>query len=324
MLLVIFSVIFLSVSSQAYTPPSGDNFLFFEPFLSSDIKQNGWILSQRSQYRHQSLIISARDDDGAFKDDLSLVLKEANQHYGLSKTFEKPISNEGEFVFQYEVKLDQGLTCGGAYVKLLRADDASDPTKLDNNSPYTIMFGPDKCGAGGKVHFILQHQNPISGKWEEKHYVEPPAPKTDKSTHLYTLVIRSDNSFEILIDQKSEKRGNLLEDMNPPINPPKFIDDPTDIKPEDWVDEAKIPDPDATKPDDWDEDAPEYIVDTNAEKPNDWLDDEPEMIPDPNALKPDDWDDEEDGEFEAPPIPNPKCETSSGCGVWSAPKKKKS
>jgi hypothetical protein len=29
----------------------------------------------------------------------------------------------------------------------------------------------------------------------------------DKKSHLYTLVIRPDNSFEILVDQKSEKKG---------------------------------------------------------------------------------------------------------------------
>lgn len=31
------------------------------------------------------------------------------------------------------------------------------------------------------------------------------------------------------------------------MNPPKEIDDPEDKKPEDWVEEAKIPDPEATK-----------------------------------------------------------------------------
>jgi len=35
---------------------------------------------------------------------------------------------------------------------------------------------------------------------------------------------------------KSE--GSLFENMEPPINPPKEIPDPADIKPTDWVDEA--------------------------------------------------------------------------------------
>jgi len=90
----------------------------------------------------------------------------------------------------------------------------------------------------------------------------------------------------------------LLEDFEPPVNPPKEIDDPEDKKPADWVDQEKISDPDAKKvcrypelmksevdvklqPNDWDEDAPYEILDMDAKKPDDWLDDEPETIADP-------------------------------------------
>jgi len=322
MLALVLSVLLLSSFSQAYIPPDGNELLFLETFPTTNIEESGWVLSTKSNYKDQPVTISEYGGSGIFKDDLTLTLNEEFKFYGLSKPFPHPISNDGEFVFQYEVKLDEGLTCGGAYVKLLRAEDNSDLTQLDSNSPYTIMFGPDKCGGSSKVHFILQHQNPISKKWEEKHFTSPPVPKTDKSTHLYTLVIRKDNSFEIFIDQKSERKGNLLEDMDPPVNPPKYIDDPDDKKPADWVDESTIVDVNAKKPDDWDETAPEFIVDLDAVKPEGWLDDEPEMIHDPKAIKPDDWDDEEDGEFEAPLIPNPKCEEAPGCGVWSPPVKK--
>lgn len=47
------------------------------------------------------------------------------------------------------------------------------------------------------MHFILRHQNPVSGEWEEKHADNVPAPKKDKKSHLYTLVVRPDNSFEM-------------------------------------------------------------------------------------------------------------------------------
>lgn len=51
----------------------------------------------------------------------------------------------------------------------------------------------------------------------------------------------------MLINGKSEKKGSLLENFEPPVNPPKEIDDPEDSKPDDWVDEATIPDPEAKK-----------------------------------------------------------------------------
>merc|ERR1712025_351506 len=111
-----------------------------------------------------------------------------------------------------------------------------------------------------------------------------------------TLVVRSDNTYEIFVDKETKKSGSLLEDFEPPVNPPKQIDDPEDKKPEDWVDEAKINDPDASKPDDWDEDAPKDIIDEAATQPSGWMVDEPFQIPDPQAEQPEDWDEEDDGE----------------------------
>ncbi|CAG8667494.1 1444_t:CDS:2, partial [Scutellospora calospora] len=93
-------------------------------------------------------------------------------------------------------------------------------------------------------------------------------------------------------------------------------------KPDDWVDNPKIPDPSAKKPADWDEDAPYEIPDEDAKKPEGWLDTEPLNIPDPESKKPDDWDDEEDGDWIPPTIPNPKCEEAPGCGEWKRPNKR--
>ncbi len=49
----------------------------------------------------------------------------------------------------------------------------------------------------------------------------PSVTHADKLPHLYTLVVRHDNSFSILIDGDSVKEGSLLEDMAPSVNPPK-------------------------------------------------------------------------------------------------------
>uniref|UniRef100_A0A6B2L2U2 Calnexin n=1 Tax=Arcella intermedia TaxID=1963864 RepID=A0A6B2L2U2_9EUKA len=231
--------------------------------------------------------------------------------------FDQEINNEGkDLLIQYELRLQKDLDCGGAYIKLLTSSTL--PPRLadfSNEVPYTIMFGPDKCGATNKVHFILRHLNPVSKAYEEKHLTNPPPIQVDTLTHLYSLIIRKDNSFSILVDNSEVRSGSLLEDMTPPVNPPKEIDDPMDKKPKDWVDEDKIPDPVAVKPDDWDETLPATIVDPDDEKPEGWLDNEPLSIPDPNVPKPADWDDELDGDWEAPSVPNPKCE-EVGCGEW--------
>ncbi|TPX31722.1 hypothetical protein SmJEL517_g04993 [Synchytrium microbalum] len=255
--------------------------------------------------------------------DKALVIKTAAAHHAISYKFDKPIDPTGKpLVIQYEVKLQNGLECGGAYMKLLTYDPKFEAGKFQDSTPYTIMFGPDKCGFTNKVHFIFRHKSPKSGEIEEKHMNAPPQSKTDKLSNLYTLIVHPNNTFFININEEQVKTGSLLEDFTPSVNPPKEIDDPEDKKPADWIDEPKIADPDATKPDDWDEDAPLEVADDDATKPGDWLDDEPETIPDPEAEKPDDWDDEEDGDWVAPTVANPKCEKASGCGVWKRPMKR--
>uniref|UniRef100_A0A3P8PIG0 Calmegin n=1 Tax=Astatotilapia calliptera TaxID=8154 RepID=A0A3P8PIG0_ASTCA len=256
--------------------------------------------------------------------DQGLVLKSRAKHHAISAMLDKPFVFKDEpLVIQYEVNFQDGIDCGGAYIKLLSDTGSLNLEQFHDRTPYTIMFGPDKCGEDYKLHFIFRHKNPLNRDMEEKHAkradVDLKKFYTDKKTHLYTLLLNPDNSYELFIDQSSVSRGNLLEDMVPPVNPPKEIDDPNDSKPDDWDERAKIPDPEAVKPDDWDEDAPAKIEDPDALKPEGWLDDESEFVPDPNAEKPEDWDEEMDGEWEAPQIPNPACETAPGCGVWKRP-----
>uniref|UniRef100_A0A8C9YJY8 Calmegin n=1 Tax=Sander lucioperca TaxID=283035 RepID=A0A8C9YJY8_SANLU len=214
--------------------------------------------------------------------DQGLVLKSRAKHHAISAMLNKPFVFKDEpLVIQYEVNFQNGIDCGGAYIKLLTDTGNLNLEQFHDRTPYTLMFGPDKCGEDYKLHFIFRHQNPLNKDMEEKHAkradVDLKKFYTDKKTHLYTLVLNPDNSYEMLIDQSSVSRGSLLHDVVPPVNPAKEIDDPNDSKPEDWDEKAKIPDPEATKPDDWDEDAPAKIDDPDALKPEGWLDDEPDF-----------------------------------------------
>ncbi|KAJ1510212.1 hypothetical protein HMI56_006443, partial [Coelomomyces lativittatus] len=264
---------------------------------------------------------------GTPEGDLGLVMKNKAAHFAISRTLDTPLTFKDSdlVVIQYELKLQDGLECGGAYMKLLSASKSFNPELFTDLSPYTIMFGPDKCGATNKVHFIFRHQNKKTKEIIEHHLKHPPTvPITSsKQTHLYTLLIEpSKNHYDIWIDGTSVKSGSLLEDFEPPVVPPKEIPDKNAKKPEDWVDQEKIPDPDAKKPEDWDETAPLEIEDMDAKMPEDWLENEPANIPDPKAEKPSSWDDSEDGEWEPNVIPNPKCSQVSGCGPWKRPMKR--
>jgi len=234
-----------------------------------------------------------------FTQDYGLVLKSPAAHHAISAPFKTTLDNTDKtLVVQYEVKLQDGLECGGAYLKLLtQSSEGIQAQEFSEKTPYTIMFGPDKCGSTNKVHFIFRHTNPKTSEVTEKHLSAAPSAKIVKTTTLYTLIVRPDQTFEIKINDEVAKAGSLLTDFDPPVNPPKEIDDPEDSKPADWVDEAQIVDTSAKKPAEWNEDAPLEIEDTEAEKPEDWLEDEPQTVPDPDADKPADWDDEEDGDW---------------------------
>jgi hypothetical protein len=251
-----------------------------------------------------------------------LVAKTKAAHHAISAPFAQPISfSDKPLVVQYEVKYQKGGNCGGGYLKLLEDGFQTSGKEFSDTTPWVVMFGPDLTCPGTKVHFIFRHKSPKTGEVEEKHLNVAPRPTIETFTNLYTLVVYPNNTYSVLLNGEQDKTGSLLEDFEPPVNPPKEIDDPEDKKPSDWVDERRIADPDATKPDDWDENEPYEILDEEAVKPEGWLDDEPQIVPDPDAQKPDEWDDEEDGDWVAPTVANPKCAEAPGCGEWKRPMK---
>lgn len=211
------------------------------------------------------------------EEDKGLKTAQDARFYQISAEYPE-FSNKGkDLIVQYSVKHEQKIDCGGGYLKLLPA--GLDQENFNGDSQYNIMFGPDICGSSTKrTHLIFTH----NGK---NHLVKKDIKcETDEFTHLYTLIVHPDNTYEVLIDQKSVAKGSIKEDFD--ILPPKEIKDPKASKPSDWVDEKTIPDPEDKKPEGWD-DIPAEIVD-------------------PDAQKPEDWDDELDGEWEAPMIDNPE------------------
>jgi len=316
MLLCLFKAVHCEEPSIPTRPEGG--FIHFQSFSDSNWNEN-WKFSELTNYSGQWVAEETAAPQSVSGEKM-LFMKTAMAYYGASTKFAQPLVLKGKtLVVQYEVRFQEALECGGAYMKLFSTENFA-PTTLSNESRYSIMFGPDKCGATNKVHFIFRHKNPITGVIEEKHMKDAPAIKTDKINHLYTLIVRPDNSFEVLIDAESVRQGSLLTDFAPSVNPPKEIDDPTDIKPSDWVDEEMIPDPEAKKPEDWDETQPEFIPDpTKLNPPEGWLKDEPKFIPDPESKKPEDWDDDIHGEWEPPTVANPKCDAAPGCGEYEAP-----
>merc|ERR1711871_1131913 len=193
-------------------------------------------------------------------------------------------NNKGKtLVVQYSVKHDQDIDCGGAYIKLL--ESGLDQSKFGGDSDYKIMFGPDVCGHTKRTHAILSYDGKSKdNKLENFLHKSDIKTETDSGiAHLYTMILNSDNTYEVQIDGKKVQDGKIADNWD--MLHPKKIKDPKESKPKDWVDEKKIPDPEDKKPEGYD--------------------DIPKQIPDPEASKPGEWD--------APQIDNPKYK-----GEWKA------
>eukprot|EP00747_Dinoflagellata_sp_TGD_P146654 gnl/TRDRNA2_/TRDRNA2_176714_c1_seq25.p1 gnl/TRDRNA2_/TRDRNA2_176714_c1~~gnl/TRDRNA2_/TRDRNA2_176714_c1_seq25.p1 ORF type:complete len:394 (+),score=161.38 gnl/TRDRNA2_/TRDRNA2_176714_c1_seq25:87-1268(+) len=205
------------------------------------------------------------------KEDVGIITNQDSKFFGISAGFDS-FSNEGkELVIQYQAKYEKDVECGGGYLKI--GPKMSDATAFGDPTAYNIMFGPDKCGYNKRTHLIFNYK----GKNVLKKTDLPYKQEGEGTSHLYTLVVKPDNTVRVEVDEEKVYEGSLKEDWE--LLKAKEISDPDDKKPSDWVDTSMMDDPADKKPDDWVEE---------------------KRIVDPEAKKPSDWDDEEDGEWEAP------------------------
>jgi len=249
--------------------------IHFEDDFTGGDWESRWIQS-KTKPDFGKWVLSAGKFYNDAKQDAGLQTSQDAKFYAISSSFDK-FSNEGKtLVVQFSVKHEQNIDCGGGYVKLFPS--TLDSTAMTGDSEYNIMFGPDICGPGTKkVHVIFQY------KGKNLLIKKDIRCKDDVDTHMYTLIVNSDNTYSVLIDNKEAQSGSLEEHWD--FLPAKEIKDPEAKKPEDWDDREKIPDPEDKKPADFDK---------------------PQYIDDPDAVKPDDWDEETDGEWEASKIDNPE------------------
>lgn len=101
--------------------------------------------------------------------------------------------------------------------------------EITMRSLYKLTSRVFRCGMTSKVHFILRHTNPKNGtisvshvvnvrnidvSFQEHHAKQPSKSLAsyfdDKKTHLYTLVIRPDEHFQVLVDNYEIVSGSLL------------------------------------------------------------------------------------------------------------------
>jgi len=247
--------------------------------------QDRWVVSdwKKASGEAGEFKLTAGDYFGDAEADKGIQTSQDARFYDISAKFPE-FSNKGkDLVIQFSVKHTQTIDCGGGYVKVFPA--GLDQAHMSGDSDYNIMFGPDVCGHTKRVHVIFNNKG-------KNHLIKKEITcETDRLTHVYTLIVHPDNTYEVRIDGNKKESGSLSDDWD--ILPPRKIKDPSQSKPSDWVESPKMDDPSDTKPEGYD--------------------DIPKQIVDPEASKPEDWDTDADGEWEAPLISNPEYK-----GAWRA------
>ena len=263
-----FLVFLVNVASQerytSFDKSKLDASSFLEQFDYNHLNESNWQVSygkkdDKTFYKGTWSIEEPKTYPG-LTGDKGLVLKTRAAFHAISYKFAKPFNaTDNNLVFQYEVKCQNGLNCGGSYVKLLGPD--FDPEVFSSATPYQVMFGPDKCGANDKTQLVIKRADEKSGDYIESRLKYPPISIAGKITTLYTLIIKKNYDIEIRSDGKVAMAGNLMNDKEL-MEPYLFFDE----------DSKYVTNPEATKPAIW-----------NDEEDGPWI---PPKIANPNRKKP--------------------------------------
>lgn len=225
--------------------------IYFKEEFTDDDWQKRWTASQHPRKDWGKFVLTPGLYYGDPEISKGIQTSEDGKFYALTTKFE-PFSNKDKvFVIQYSVKYEQDIKCGGAYVKLF--DCSFNPKTFHSYKPYLIQFGPDICGFK-KIHVIFNYEERKLAMKREL------SCKDDRLTHLYTLVIKPDNSYLIKIDNKIERTGMLLEDWD--FVPRRIINDKV-TKP---LGNPKSTDLKDAKSQDWNQTDPEFYFNGEEQK----------------------------------------------------------
>ena len=181
----------LSERMPELNPESTQLMGLFEDFQSG---MTSWIESDLEKYNGVWSV--GTHNTPALRGDLGLQMTSETAFYAISRSLGSAswTSATTRMHLSYEVSFQQDFSCGGAYVKLY-SSSVVEPKKFGNESPYTLMFGPDKCGGPGVVHVIFK-----TSDGREFHPATPINAEWDEDTHLFELDLSASGRVEVLID----------------------------------------------------------------------------------------------------------------------------
>ena len=123
----------------------------------------------------------------------------------LSNDFQQILfPGQDDLILQFIAEIPVSVNYGNVIVKLLPED--LNPEQFTRETPFYLKFGPR---TGGDTKFIFEiFQNGKHGIF--KKHIRPPH---DGQGHLFKLIVRTDNSYEIYVDNAKKDDGSIIEDF---------------------------------------------------------------------------------------------------------------
>ena len=129
--------------------------------------------------------------------------------YHISADMGKPINNRGKLlIISYTMKQEKEENHTMAAIKLWA--DGTDQKSINESTPYEISFGPNSGSTSTKRHFDY-YMHFLNGTYQCKKMLHC---IYDKYTHMFTLVIRPNNTAQILVDGEVIHENYLKEDFD--------------------------------------------------------------------------------------------------------------
>jgi len=238
--------------------------VYFKETFDDDSWKTRWVHSEaKGSYKNFEVVSGLYNPNPSSK---GLQTTSDNAFYAISAPLDEIFSTKDKtLVIQYTIKQENEFSCSSNYIKLFPRNLKQ--KELNSNSHFNLLFGPNRCKSFNQTQAFLTYKQkqPLIKK-----HIDATA---DHFTHLYTFIVKPDQTYQILIDNEEKASGHFFDDWD--YLEPKMIPDPKVKKPIDWVDEEYIDDPEDKRPEGWD------VI--------------PRYIPEPDSVKPDDWDEIEDG-----------------------------
>lgn len=154
--------------------------------------------------------VSTGDCYGSQQKWLGLTTTQSHRDYLLYTNFNQPMNTtKSDFVLSYTLRMNPFVDCSGQFVKIM--DASSDMTNFSQDLPFAIKFGPDVCGPSFKrTHVVIMY----NGKEYETNH--PIGVIKDPFTHSYSLIIRANNTYAVLIDGEVADESTLEERFDIP------------------------------------------------------------------------------------------------------------